>query len=269
MKTNHQLKQLKDKSFTIELTLGAADIKKEYEHVLAEIQTSFEKKGFRKGKAPLDVVEQNISPQQVIEEVLNHLLPKTYKEIIDEHKLKPITEPTIKIKTEKLSLDSDWVLEMESAELPPVNINPQFFDEIKPLNKDQKNDQKVKTDKIIDLILKHTQIELPGVLLNNDVNRRLSDLVEHLDSAKLSIDQYLKSKNTTLPKYREELESQIKKDWTLNLAINQIAVDKKIKVEEKEINDIFTKNPELKKDPNLVYFLLTQQKVLDYLQSIL
>ncbi|PIT89462.1 MAG: trigger factor, partial [Candidatus Levybacteria bacterium CG10_big_fil_rev_8_21_14_0_10_36_7] len=46
------------------------------QHVLAEIQATFEKKGFRKGKAPLDVVEQNISPQAVIEEVLNHLLPK-------------------------------------------------------------------------------------------------------------------------------------------------------------------------------------------------
>jgi len=268
MKTNHQLKQLKDKSFSVELTLGAADIKKEYQHVLAEIQASFEKKGFRKGKAPLDVVEQNISPQEVIEEVLNHLLPVAYKNIIEEHHLKPITEPTIKIKTEKLSLDSDWVLEMESAELPPVKIDPVFFNEIKPLNKDKKNDQKIKTDKIISLILKHTKIELPSVLLNNDVNRRLSDLVEHLQSAKLTVDEYLKSKNITLPKYREELETQIKKDWALNLAINQIAIDQKIKVEEKEIQDIFTKNPELKNDPNLVYFLLTQQKVLDYLQSI-
>ena len=269
MKTNHQLKQLKDKSFSIELTLGAAEIKKEYQHVLTGLQASFEKKGFRKGKAPLDVVEQNISPQEVIEQVLNHLLPKAYKEIIDEHKLKPITEPTIKIKTEKLSLGSDWVLELESAELPPVKIDSVFFNEIKPLNKDKKNDQKTKTDKIIALILKHTEIELPSVLLNNDVNRRLSDLVEHLQSAKLTVDQYLKSKNITLPKYREELEIQIKKDWTLNLAINQIAIDKKITVEQKEVEDIFTKNPELKNDPNLVYFLLTQQKVLDYLQSIL
>lgn len=269
MKTNHQLKQLKDKSFSLELTLAAEDIKKEYQHVLTEIQASFEKKGFRKGKAPLDVVEQNISPQEVIEEVLNHLLPKAYKEIIDEHKLKPIIEPTIKIKTEKLSLDSDWVLELESAELPPVKINPELFNEIKPLNQDPKNDQKIKTDKIIALILKHTEIDLPPVLLNNDVNRRLSDLVEHLQSAKLSVDDYLKSKNITLAKYREELEIQIKKDWALNLAINQIAIDKEIKVEQKEVEDIFTKNPQLKNDPNLIYFLLTQQKVLDYLQSIL
>jgi FKBP-type peptidyl-prolyl cis-trans isomerase (trigger factor) len=268
MKTNHQLKQLKDKSFTIELTLGAEDIKKEYQHVLSEIQENFEKKGFRKGKAPLDVVEQNISPQAVIEEVLNHLLPKTYKEVIEEHQLKPVTEPTIKIKTEKLSLDTDWVLELESCELPEIKINPKFFTEIKALNKDTKIEKKAKMDQIVTLITKNTKIELPTVLLNNDINRRLSDLVEQLQSANLTIEQYLKNKNITLPEYRSEQEKQIKNDWALNLAINQIAIDQKIKVEETEIKEILEKSPELKNDPNLVYYLLTQQKVLDYLQSI-
>jgi len=269
MKTNHQFKQLKDKSFSVELTLTATEIKKEYQNVLTQLQESFEKKGFRKGKAPLDVVEKNISPQDVIEEILNHLLPPAYKNIINEHQLKPVTEPTIKIKTEKLSLDSDWVLELESCELPDVKIDPKFFSEIKLLNQDKKIDQKTKTDQTIFLLLQNTQIELPPVLLNNDVNRRLSDLVEQLQSAKLTLDQYLKNKKTTLPKYRQELEAQIKKDWALNLAINQIAIDKKLQVDPKEAEALFTKNPELKNDPNLVYYLLTQQKVLDYLQSIL
>jgi FKBP-type peptidyl-prolyl cis-trans isomerase (trigger factor) len=268
MKTKHQLKQLKDKSFTIELTLEARDIQKEYQHVLEEIKGTFEKKGFRKGKAPLDVIEQNISPQAVIEEVLNHLLPQAYKSIVEEHQLKPVTEPTIKIKTEKLSLDSDWVLELESSELPEIKIDPEFLVEIKKLNKDKKIENKAKTEQIASLITKHTKIKLSSVLLNNDVNRRLSDLVKHLESANLTLDQYLKNKKVTLPQHREELEKQIKNDWALNLGINQIAIDQKIKIKEDEIKAIFAKSPELKNDPNLVYYLLTQQKVLDYLQNI-
>lgn len=268
MKTNHQLKQLKDKSFTIELTLGAQDIKKEYQHVLSEIQATFEKKGFRKGKAPLDVVEQNISPQEVIEEVLNHLLPQAYKNIIEEHQLKPVTEPTIKIKTEKLSLDTDWLLELESAELPEIKIDPKLFLDIKKLNKDSKIENKAKMDQIATLIIQYTNIVLPPILLNNDINRRLSDLVEQLQTAKLTLDQYLKNKKITLPEYRAEQEKQITKDWALNLAINQIAIEQKIRVEEAEVKEIFDKSPELKNDPNLVYYLLTQQKVLNYLQSI-
>lgn len=268
MKTNHQLKQLKDKSFVIELTLNSADIQKEYQHVLGEIQENFESKGFRKGKAPLDVVERNISPQAVIEEVLNHLLPRSYKSIIEEHQLKPITEPNIKIKSEKLSLDSDWLLELESAELPEIKIDPKLFTEIKNLNKDDKIEKKAKMDQIVTLILKHSAINMPAILLNNDVNRRLSELVEQLQSANLAVEQYFKNKKTTLPEYRQELEKQIQNDWTLNLAINQIAIDQKIKIEDTDIQAVYEKSPELKNDPQLVYYLLTQQKVLDYLQSI-
>ena len=42
MKTNHQLKQLKDKSFSIELTLGAAEIKKEYQKIFNRKRGSHE-----------------------------------------------------------------------------------------------------------------------------------------------------------------------------------------------------------------------------------
>lgn len=269
MKTNHQFKQSKDKSFVIELTLAAADIQHEYHHVLEEIQQNFEKKGFRKGKAPLDVVEQNISPQTVIEEVLNHLLPEAYRDIVEEHQLKPITEPNIKIKNEKLSLDSDWNLELESTELPPITLSLKLYTDIKKLNLDKKLDKKAKTEEIVKLILQHSQLEMPEILLNHDVNRRLSDLVDQLQSAQLSLDQYLKNKNTTLPQYRQELEKQVKNDWTLNLAINQIAIDQKLKITDEEAKSIYEKSPELKNDPNLVYYLLTQQKVIDYLQSIL
>lgn len=268
MKTNHQFKQLKDKSFTIGLTLEAADIKKEYQHVLTEIQANFEKKGFRKGKAPLDVVEQNISPQSVIEEVLNHLLPEAYKSIIEEHKLKPVTEPSIKIKTEKLSLDSDWELELTSAELPEVIIKKELYTEIKKLNQDKDLDSKIKTDRIVALLIKNSDTVLSDVIVQNDVNRRLSDLVEQLQSANLSLDQYLKNKKQTLVEYRTDLETQIKNDWSLNLAINQISLDQKITVEKKDLEEVFSKSPELKDDPNLVYYLLIQQKVLTYLQSI-
>ena len=268
MKTNHQFKQSKDKSFIINLTISAVDIQHEYQHVLREIQANFEKKGFRKGKAPLDVVEQNISPQTVIEEVLNHLLPVAYREIVEEHHLKPITEPTIKILSEKLSLDTDWELELSSVELPEVVINKNLYLDIKKLNLEKNLDVKEKNNKIISLILRHTEVLFPEIIINNDINRRLSELVEQLQSAKLTVNDYLKNKKTTLPEYRKELEKQIKDDWSLNLAINQISLDQKLEVDKKELDEVFAKSPELKNDPNLVYYLLTQQKVLNYLQNI-
>jgi trigger factor len=271
MKTNHQLKQLKDKSFTIELTLESADIQKEYQHVLTEVQANFEKKGFRKGSVPLNIITQEVDPKTIIEEVLNHLLPEAYKSIIEEHKLKPVVEPSIKIKSEKLTLENNWELELSASELPEISIDPNAFVEIKTINKesDPKADKKAQIDKIITVILKNTKLDLPEIIVNNDVNRRLSDLVDQLRSANLTVDQYLKNKKTTLVQYRQDLEKQIKNDWSLNLAINQIAIDQKLEVDKKEVEELLAQSPELKNDPNLVYYLLTQQKVINYLQSIL
>ncbi len=267
MNTNIQLKKNKDNSFTLELTLDKSLLKKEYQHVLGHLQAEFEQKGFRKGKAPLDVVEKNISPQAVLEEVLNHILPAAYQKAITDHHLHPIVEPAIKVKNEKLSLDTDWNLEITSTELPPVKILPSLFTDSKKINQDKKIEEKDKINHLVDLIIKNTQVDLPEVLITHDLNHRLSGLVSELQKANLTLDQYLKNKQTDMPKLREEITDQIKKDWTLNLGINQIAQDKKLTVDNKELEAVLDKNPELKKDPNLVYFLLTQQKVLEFLKQ--
>ncbi len=268
MNTNHQLTKNPDKSFVIELTLKKEEIKKEYDHVLSHFQAEFEQNGFRKGKAPLDVVEKNVSPQAVIEEVLNHLLPESYQKIIEENQLKPIVEPSIKIKNEKLSMDSDWELSIESAELPDIIISPKLYEEVKNINADKKIEDKDKLNKIVENIDKNVTLNLPQVILTHDTNRRLSELISQLQNANLTLDQYLKNKNIDISQLRKDTETQIKKDWTLNLAINQIAIDNKINVEKEDTEKLFEKNPELKQDPNLVIFLLTQQKVLEYLKKL-
>lgn len=51
-------------------------------------------KGFRPGKAPLKVLEQQFGPQ-VREEVLNDLINETYKQALQQEKLKPAGNPRI------------------------------------------------------------------------------------------------------------------------------------------------------------------------------
>ena len=61
------------------------------------------------------------------------------------------------------------------------------------------------------------------------------------------------------------MEQRISEEWTLNLAISQIALSQKITPDAKEIEEIVKKNPKLSSNPDLAYYLLTQQKVIDYL----
>jgi FKBP-type peptidyl-prolyl cis-trans isomerase (trigger factor) len=53
----------------------------------------------------------------------------------------------------------------------------------------------------------------------------------------------------------------------VNLAISKIAKDNKIEVSEAEIKDILDKNPALSQNINMVYYLLTQQKVFEFLKK--
>jgi FKBP-type peptidyl-prolyl cis-trans isomerase (trigger factor) len=83
-----------------------------------------------------------------------------------------------------------------------------------------------------------------------------------------NVNDYLKEKGLTIEQYKENLKKQLTKEWTLNLAITKIATEQKIEVSEKEIATITASNPALSQNMNLVYYLLTQQKVFEFLKKL-
>jgi trigger factor len=59
--------------------------------------------GFRKGKAPRDILERHIGKDALFQEALEDLIPRAYKEALDEQKISPIDQPEFElIKTEPL-----------------------------------------------------------------------------------------------------------------------------------------------------------------------
>jgi trigger factor len=59
--------------------------------------------GFRKGKAPRDILERHIGKDTLFQEALEDLIPRAYKEALDEQKISPIDQPEFElIKTEPL-----------------------------------------------------------------------------------------------------------------------------------------------------------------------
>jgi trigger factor len=59
--------------------------------------------GFRKGKAPRDILERHIGKDTLFQEALEDLIPMAYKEALDEQKIDPIAQPQFElIKTEPL-----------------------------------------------------------------------------------------------------------------------------------------------------------------------
>lgn len=268
MKQNSSLQKLKDKTFTLQLEIKVADIKNEYQEHLKSAQANFETKGFRKGKAPLDVVEASISPEKMFEEVASHLISHAYSDAIKTNDLKPITQPQVKFKNDKPDFDHDWQIEITSCELPEVELKEKYLDEITKIkeNKLLKDDNQ-KMDQIIKTLIANAKVDLPEILIESDIQNQLSRLVDQAAQAGITVQQYLESQKQTLESYKEGLKKRIIEEWTLNLAISKIAKDNKLEVSDIEVKDLLTKNPGLSQNINMVYYLLTQQKVFDFLKK--
>lgn len=270
MKTNStDLKKQDNKVFTLNVEIKVADIKEEYQEHLKHFQANFETKGFRKGKVPLDVVEQNINPEKLFEEVASHLISHAYGHKVEEYGLKPIVQPQVKFINKDVDFDHDWQVEITSCELPEIKLNEKYLSEVKKINSDKElTDENKKIEKIIEVLIKNGKVDLPEMLIESDTQNQLVQLVDQSRQAGISVDEYLKGKGLTLEQYRENLKTQLTKEWTLNLSITQIAKEQKIEVTEKEVTDVIGTNPSLGQNVNFVYYLLTQQKVFDYLKKL-
>ena len=270
MKTNkNELQKLDNKTFVLNLEIKLVDIKNEYQEHLKKFQSDFETKGFRKGKVPLDIVEQNISKEKLFEEVASHLISHAYGEKIKEFALKPIIQPQVKFLNKDVDFDHDWQLEITGCELPEIKINEKYITEVKKINADKTiTDENQKTEKIIDVLIKNGTVNIPEILIESDSQNQLGQLIDQSRQAGISVADYLKNKGLTIEQYKENLKLQLIKEWTLNLAITKISTEQKIEVSEKEIADITSSNPALGQNINLIYYLLTQQKVFEFLKKL-
>jgi len=264
-------KTKKDSSFILNLTLKSTDLKKEYQKYLLEIQKNFESKGFRKGKAPLDVVEKNISQDKVIQEISSHLISHLYSDEIKKQKLNPIIQPKVNVLNPPLTIDKDWQIEITACEKPELTLDPKYKAAVKKINaqkedKDSKNNKKL--DAIFEKLVSLSKVNLPDILVEADLNAHLNSVFEQLQKSNKTFESYLKDKKLTFEQYQDEIKKQIEKEWTLNLIIDHIAKVEKIDIKEEDVKAVVNSNPQLAQNVNMVYYLLQQQNVVKYLQSL-
>jgi trigger factor len=82
-------------ALNIEAEAGEIDksLDEAYHHLVKEVSIP----GFRKGKAPRVILEQQIGKGALLREALEHLVPQLYKEAIQSKNLEPIAEPELEI----------------------------------------------------------------------------------------------------------------------------------------------------------------------------
>src|SRR5580704_18262238 len=79
----------------IEVTVPVDEIARETDRVVADIQQKAKLPGFRPGKAPASLIRTKFS-KQVREDVLENLLPKYFKQKVEEEHLEVVGRPNVK-----------------------------------------------------------------------------------------------------------------------------------------------------------------------------
>lgn len=89
------LENEKDNVVKLDITVPAKDAADAYNQAVRRISQYVNIDGFRKGKAPRQVVESHVGVERIKQEALEGLMPRVLSQAIDENKLDVITQPYI------------------------------------------------------------------------------------------------------------------------------------------------------------------------------
>lgn len=253
----------KDGSISFNFTVSSAKVAKAYQEVVQEYAATAEIKGFRKGKAPLDLVERSLDPAQVYSHALEHILPQAYADELKKRDLHPVIDP--RITPISMEPGKDWEFKAETAGRPEVTLGDYkkyVSAALKKLpidkkSKKEKESPKNEPDKrlsaALDALLANAKLDIAPILVEEEARTALKRLSSQLKSLKLSLADYAKS----IKKSAEELTEEYKKSASVNLKLEFILMAL--------INDI---KPEVKEAEPHKKYALQRQKVLDIITRL-
>jgi trigger factor len=282
-----QLSKQTDGTIELTLTIPWVDVTKVYEAVVTEMVQNAEIDGFRKGKAPRAKVEEKLDKTKVYEEALKKIIPEAYGKAVEEHKLHPIVQPKIELKD--ATEQKDWVLRALTCEKPPVTLGEykKAVTDLKATKakkiwtpgqdekKDEKEESKKPTiDELLKALYENVTVSIPTLLLEHEVNRLLSDLIDQTKKLGMSAEQYLSSTGRTADSIRKEYEEQAKRTLSLEFALEAIADKEGLFVSDDDIDVVIktAKTDEEKKaltaQRYYIASVLRRQKTIDFVAAI-
>ena len=277
----------------VKIQIPWEDIQKEYDIAFETLRADLTVEGFRKGKAPKAVAEKHLSKDAVYNQLVQTLISRIYREIVTKEKYNPIINPKIDLKTAKEN--EAWDISITIAERPEVQLGDYKKavvdakaelkkDDIwvpgKDAEADKDSDAKREQERqkglnlALDALLKNATCEIPELLIEAEMENRLSRLVDDVQKVGLTIDGYLKSKNLTMEDLRKQHSAEIENTYKLEFILSALADAENITVEDTELEQLFAniktyKDKASAKENSYFYAsILRKQKTLDFLMNL-
>lgn len=259
MKVNAKILKKENASASLEIEVEKENVITEFDKVINSYKKNASLPGFRKGKAPINIIKTKYK-EDIYDNVLRNIIPLAYAESLTITKLNPYTQPEVKIinfsENDKLTFEANVQLrpETELGTYKDVTFH-QIEYKIDP--KDIKAELEKLQERFADLILKDNKpiadnnvvvMEVKAYDENNDLIAELSDENHKIEMNKTNLfEEFYKAlinakigeEKTLYKKYPENFNNKI-------LANKNVKFDIKIKeVREKKLPDL---NDEFAKD---------------------
>ena len=238
--------------FELNVAVPNDKVKETYNVLLDKLVKSTEIKGFRKGQAPKSMVEEKSDVSKLYGEVINSLLQKNYPQALKENHISPIANPRVEIKEFDIEKDFEFVATV--ATRPQIEtgdyvgeakkIYKTKKEALKKINEDklkkgetlEHNDAQLTADDVVTAIIKTSKVDLPDMLIEEEVNRMMSRLLDQAQSVGLSLENYLKTHNKTPESLKEDYKKVAQDNLIAEFALGEIISQQKLDVEDAEID---------------------------------
>lgn len=285
-------KVLPKSSIELVINIKKEFVKKEYEKGFNKLLAELEIQGFRKGKVPANIGKKHIKQDDIYKEAIQSIIPGIYEEIVKKEGLKPIINP--KIELTKAKEDEDWEIKFLIAVKPDFQLPDlkKIANEVKgnakkdeiwvpgkdPKKEPDKEDQERQKQKTLNALLEafiaKTKIEIPDLLIEAELEHKLTALLDEVQKIGLTVDGYLKSKNISMEDLKAKYRREIDETYRVEFILNEIADKNNIQVEQSDLEKIFANIKDEKEKATArqnSYFyasIIRKQKTLEYLLNL-
>jgi len=292
---NINTEKLPNSEIKLTVTLEVSKVAESYNKIVNKLVAEADIKGFRKGKAPKEVVLEKSDISKVHGEVISDLLKTYYPIVLKEKGIFPYSNPKIDIK--EFEIDKDFVFEALIALKPEIKIGD-YKKIIKKLLEEKKKEAKkiekstdnqteeetkpesketeLTAEEIVDAIANDSKFELSELLINEETDRLLERFISQIRGLNLNVEQLLQAQGKTyddlLNDHKKIAENNIKSEFVLT----EIVKTEKLEASETEIEE-FIKNlgdENLQKQfeaPSEKWYIkgiIEKNKALDFLKNL-
>ena len=116
----HSIKKLTESKLEIKVEIPASDFDEFYNKTLEELGNNLEMPGFRKGKAPKEIVEKAIDQKEILTRAAETAVKESYSKIVSDNSLEVLGNPEVEIL--KMALKNPFEFKINVFVMPEIKL---------------------------------------------------------------------------------------------------------------------------------------------------